>query len=74
MKLPAPRFSKSQWKIFASAVSNISQAIILFALAAFFVPETVGLGNDFSRIAAFFYFISGLLILLGAGILASKGE
>lgn len=50
--LEGPKLSPQQWKLLAGAFSNISQAIILFALASFFVPEAVGLPRDFSRITA----------------------
>lgn len=68
------RLSKSQWKRLASALSNISQGVILFSAAAFFVPEVVGLSKSFSRSTAFLYFLSGLCILIGAVILSKKEE
>lgn len=68
------QLSSSQWKILVSAFSNISQAIILFALAALFVPETVGLAKNFSRFVALGYSICGLIMLGGAVILAKKGK
>ncbi len=68
-----PRLSKEQWKLLASAFSNMSQATILFSAAAFFVPEAVGLAKDFSRGIALAFFAFGLTILLVAVILAKKG-
>ena len=37
------KLSPSQWKLLASAFSNMSQAVMLFSAAASFVPEVVGL-------------------------------
>ena len=62
--IKGPKLSTEQWKLLASAFSNISQAIILFSLAAFFVPETVGLPKEFPRIVAFSFFISGRYVSL----------
>ena len=70
--LPKPILIKSQWKILASAFSNISQAVILFSFASFFVPETVGLQKDFSRFSATIFFLCGLTLLLIAVILGRK--
>lgn len=64
LKLTGP-----QWKLLAGAFSNISQAIILFSLAAFFVPVTVGLSKTFPHLAAVGFLINGLLILIFAAML-----
>ena len=63
------KLTPSQWRILSSAFSNISQAVILFSLAAFFVPEVVSLTHDFSKIFAIGVFLIGLLILLGSVII-----
>ena len=74
MRIVGPKLSQNQWKLLSSAFSNISQAIILFSLAAFFVPETVGLSKDFSRLLAFGISIFGLFNLLVAVIIVKKGR
>ena len=63
-----------QWGLLAQAFSNIAQAIILFSLAALFVPEVVNLNNYFSRSLAILYLFSGLLILTIAVIIKSRGK
>lgn len=55
--LKGPKLVPSQWGLLASAFSNISQGVILFALAALFVPEVVNLTRDFSRITALGFLI-----------------
>lgn len=72
--IKGPKLNSAQWKLLASAVSNISQAIILFSFAAFFVPETVGLSRNFSQIVSVGIFISGLLTLLLAAIIVRRGK
>lgn len=72
--IKGPRLTSYQWKLLASAFSNMSQAVMLFSLAAFFVPETVGLAKDFSRLVSFLFFVSGLIILTGAVILSNRGK
>ena len=67
------KFNQLQWKLLANAFSNIAQAIILFSFASFFVPETVGLSRDFSRLLSVGFFISGLLILGVAVTISKKG-
>lgn len=68
------RLTHSQWKLLASALSNIGQAVILFSLAAIFVPETVGLSKDFSQFYARNFLFSGLFTLVVAVIMARKGK
>ena len=68
------KLTKDQWGFLASAFSNIAQAIILFSLAALFVPEVVNLTNYFSRSLAILYLLSGLLILAVAVIMKSRGK
>jgi len=41
MLIKGPKLTAAQWKLLSSALSNIAQAIVLFSLAAFFVPEVV---------------------------------
>lgn len=72
--IKGPKLTIAQWKLLASAFSNISQAIILFSLAALFVPETVGLSKDFSRLVAVLFLTSGLSTLGGAVIISRKGN
>ncbi len=64
----------SQWGLFANALSNISQAIILFSLAGMFVPQTVNLGKNFPFLLGLTYFVAGLIMLLFSGILIKKGK
>lgn len=52
----------------------MSQAIILFSLAAFFVPEAVSLPKDFPRVLALGFLICGLIILMAAVIIIKKGK
>lgn len=61
-----------QWKLLATAFSNISQGIILFSLATLFVPEAVGLPKDFSPNKAFVFIISGFVVLAFSVILSRK--
>jgi len=68
------KLTKHQWGILCSALSNISQGIILFSLAAIFVPQTVGLSIDFSRNDAQNYLIAGLCSLMITVILSKKGK
>ena len=68
------RLTPNQWQVLSSAFSNMSQAIILFSLAAFFVPEAVGLTKDFSRLYALLYLLGGLLFLTSAVILRERGK
>lgn len=51
------KLTHPQWKTLTTALSNIGQAVILFSLAAFFVPQAVNLPNDFSK---------GFSVLIGA--------
>lgn len=69
-----PKFTPKQWTLFGKSFANISQAIIIFSAAAFFVPETVSLSNDFSRLSALTYFLFGLFLLYGSGIIIEKGK
>lgn len=66
-----PKLVPKQWRLLATGFSNISQAIILFSLAALFVPETVGLLKEFSRSQALIYLLAGL-ILFGLGVILMK--
>lgn len=68
------KLTATQWRLLSSAFSNIAQAIILFSLAAFFVPEVVGLTKDFSRLLALIYLLGGLLTLSFAVIIVQKGK
>ncbi len=72
--IKGPKLLPRQWKLLASAFSNISQAIILFSAAAFFVPEAVGLAKNFSRGLAFAYLVCGLSLLAIGVIIAKKGK
>lgn len=67
------KFLPKQWKLLATAISNIAQAVILFSLAAIFVPEVVNLSSEFSRIQAIIYLIIGLLVLMGGAIIMRRG-
>lgn len=71
--IKGPKLTNAQWKLLASAFSNIGQAVILFSLAAFFVPEAVQLPKDFSKLTAFAFTISGWLIFAVAVIISKKG-
>lgn len=68
------RLTRNQWQVLSTAIIHIAEAIILFSLAAFFVPEALNLSKDFSRITAFGFLISGLTILVAGVILAKKGK
>lgn len=69
-----PKLTPTQWKMISQAFSNISQAIVLFSAAAFFVPEAVGLNKDFSKITAFIFSVCGLILLTIAVIISRRGE
>lgn len=69
-----PKLTPGQWKLLSSAISNIGQAIILFGLAAVFVPETLNLRGNFSKEFAVLTLISGLLSLTGAVIISKRGR
>lgn len=72
--IKGPKLTNTQWKLLASAFSNIGQAVILFSFAALFVPETVQLSKDFSQTLAVEFFIGGLLTLTAAVIIVRKGK
>lgn len=72
--MKALRLSPEQWKLLSGAFSNMGQAIILFSLAAFFVPETVGLSQDFSRDFSIGFLLSGLILLAAAVIIIKRGK
>jgi len=72
--ISGPKLTPKQWKLLSSAFSNISQAIILFGLAAIFVPEAISLAKDYSKISAFGFLTSGLFVLVNAVIIAEKGK
>lgn len=64
----------ARWRILASISSHIGQAVTLFSLAALFVPETVGLTRDFSKIFASRTLIAGLLLLVAAVIMTREKD
>lgn len=66
------RLNTNQYKVLSSAITNVAQAIILFALAAFFVPQTIDLPEDFSQQFALLALIQGLLLLIVAVIMSKK--
>lgn len=68
------KLTPTQWKVFGSGLSNISQAIILFSLAAFFVPRAVNLQEDFPKIFASIIFIWGLFLFVVSIIISKKGN
>lgn len=68
------KLSPEQWKLLAGAFSNMGQAIVLFSLAALFVPEAIGLIKSFSRFIAGGYLLAGLTVLLLGVILTEKGK
>lgn len=72
--LKGPKLLPQQWKLLASVSSNIGQAIILFSLAAIFVPEAISLTKDYPKFFALSFFLAGLLILVGAVIITKKGK
>ncbi len=72
--IDGPKLSREQWKLLAGAFSNISQAIILFSLAAFFVPEVVGLSKEFSRGTAVIFCFGGFIVLTFSAIIVKKGK
>lgn len=65
------KLSPAQWKVLSSAFSNMGQAVILFAFAALFTPQTVNLSENFSKQFAILALIYGLL-LLGVGVIIVK--
>ncbi len=71
-KIKGPKLTFPQWKLLASAFSNIAQAVILFSLAAFFVPEAVSLSSSFSQNLAVGFLFGGLLLLAIAVIISKK--
>ena len=68
------KLTSAKLKIFASASSNIGQAIILFSLTAFFFPEVVSLPKEFSKEIASLVFIGGLLLIIGAAIITREDK
>lgn len=68
------KLSPTQWTVLSKAFSNISQAIILFSLAAFFVPEAVSLTINFSKIYAFLMLLCGLSLFIITVIISKKGK
>lgn len=71
--IAGPKLTPKQWKLLASAFSNMGQAIILFSLAVIFVPEAVGLSNEYPKLFGVCYLISGLLLLRMSVIIANNG-
>lgn len=72
--LQGPKLRPPQWRRLASVFSNVGQAIVIFSLAAVFVPEVVGLKLGFPRLVGFLYLFWGLIIIMGAVILSYKEE
>lgn len=72
--IKGPKLTRSQWEHIAKASSNIAQAIILFSLAAFFVPETVQLPSKFPQLIASIFFLVGLIIFVLSVIFIKKGK
>lgn len=68
------KFLPRQWKLLATAIANISQAIILFSLAAIFVPKTVSLPPEFPRLVSISFLIIGLILLMGGVIIIKRGK
>lgn len=68
------KLTPAKWKVFASASSNVGQAIIIFALAALFFPEVVSLPRNFSKEIASLVFIGGLLLVIGAAIITKEDK
>ncbi len=60
------RLTPNQWRVLASALSNISQAVILFSFAAIFVPEAISLEKDFPKQLGIYALLSDLWLLLCA--------
>ncbi len=68
------KLTHNQWKMLASAFSNISQAGIMFSIAAFFVPETVNLTKEFSHSTASLFLISSLFNLFASVKISERGK
>lgn len=66
------KLTKDQWKILASALSNIGQGVILFSFAAIFVPEVVSLSNNFPKQSGIETLMGGLILLLCAIIMSRE--
>ena len=64
---------KKIWKYLATGFSNITQAIILFSLAAIFVPEAVNLSLLFTKAKAIGYLFCGVALFIIGGIISKKG-
>lgn len=72
--IKGPSLRPKQWKVISSGLSNIAQAVIIFSLAALFVPEAVGLPREFSRLQSLVYLICGFIIF-GIGVkISQKGD
>jgi len=72
MKSKFLQLSPKQWKLLSSVFSNVGQAILLFAAAAFFVPRTVGLQETYSKINSSVFIVIGLLFIVVAVIIVDK--
>lgn len=70
----APKLTPNQWKLLSSAFSNIGQAIILFSLAAVFVPETINLSKEYSKLFGICYLIAGWIVLTIGVIILNRGK
>ena len=68
------KLTPTQWKTLTSALSNMGQAVILFSLAAFFVPESINLSENFSKSFSTLIFVNGFSVLIGAVIISRKGS
>ena len=66
------KLTPAQWKVLASALSNIGQGVILFSFAAIFVPEAVSLSNNFPKQFGIETLIGGLILLLCAIIMSRE--
>lgn len=68
------RLIPRQWKLLTSVFSNIGQAVLLFAAAAFFVPDTVALKYNYPKANALVFVLVGLLLILVAVIISKKEQ
>ncbi|MBI3282551.1 hypothetical protein HYZ70_00560 [Candidatus Curtissbacteria bacterium] len=69
-----PKLTPEQWKLLASVATNLSQAIVLFSLAAFFIPEAMNLPGDFSNLISLAYLSCGLILLAIGVTIIKKGK
>jgi predicted membrane channel-forming protein YqfA (hemolysin III family) len=64
------KLTSNQWQVLYSAISHISQGVILFALGAIFVPQTVSLQDSYPKQFGIIIFTGGLILLLSAIIMS----